>query len=131
MRAWLAMVVLSAHTATASPPTTASLQRAADASDPASAPAVQLDGSLDRYAAYAMANHPQLRADFDAWQMAVHRVAPAGSPDNPTVDFAVFVRSVETRVGPQQARVSLSQAFPWPTALSAQRGAAASDALAA
>ena len=38
--------------------------------------------------------------------------------------FGYFVRSVETRVGPQRARISLQQAFPWPTRLTAGSDAA-------
>jgi outer membrane protein TolC len=94
-------------------------------------PTPELDGQLDRYVAHALSDSPVIRAAFARWQASVHRIAPAGSLPDPTVGFGVFLRSVETRVGPQQARVSLQQAFPWPTALTASRGAAAGDALAA
>jgi outer membrane protein TolC len=42
--------------------------------------------------------------------------------------LAVFLRSVETRVGPQQARVSLQQSLPWPTELTGRHDAAVAQA---
>lgn len=84
-------------------------------------PASELDVSrgLPGYLAHALKHSPELRASFEQWQSSVHAISRARRLPEPTVGFGVFVRSVETRVGPQQARVSLQQSFPWPTKLSA------------
>ncbi len=86
------------------------------------------DGTLAAYVAYAMRHSPSLRASFDRWRAAVLHISRARRLPEPTLSFGYFLQSVETRVGPQQFRLSLSQAFPWPTKLSA--GADASSAMA-
>lgn len=90
-----------------------------------------LDGALERYVAVALEQSPEVRAAFHRWEAAVHRVARARTLPEPTVSFGAFVRSVETRVGPQQARISVQQAFPWPTKLTRGGEAASTDARAA
>lgn len=86
---------------------------------------------MDGYVARALDQSPAVRAAFLHWQAAVHRVARARTLPEPTLSFGAFVRSVETRVGPQQARISLQQAFPWPTKLTAGGKAATAEARAA
>jgi outer membrane protein TolC len=105
-----------------------SVEAAADARAVVSAP---LDGTVGGYVAAAIAANPSAEAAFYRWEAAVHRIARARSLPEPTLGFGVFLRSVETRVGPQQARLSLQQAFPWPTALMAGSDGASSDARAA
>lgn len=77
------------------------------------------DGSLSRYIAYALEQSPALRATYQEWKAAVHRIAQARRLPEPTVTYSYFVRRVETRVGPQRHKLGVSQAFPWPTQLSA------------
>lgn len=89
------------------------------------------DGSVNRYVAMALENSPQVQAAFHDWQSSVHRIARARTLPEPTLTFAAFVQSVETRVGPQQARISVKQAFPWPTKLTAGGKAATAEARAA
>lgn len=84
--------------------------------------------SLDRYVALAMQRNPELRASFDRWRASVQRISMAGKLPDPQVSFGYFIQSVETRVGPQRARISLQQSFPWPTKLTASAGAAAAGA---
>ncbi len=80
-------------------------------------PEVSLDGSLQRYVAYAMARSPELRADYERWRAAVASIAPARRLPDPMVSFGLYLRSVETRVGPQRFRAGLRQSVPWPTRL--------------
>ncbi len=87
---------------------------------------MDLDRGLPSYLAYAMAHSPDLRASFERWQASVYRISRARRLPEPTISFGYFVRSVETRVGPQRARIGLKQWFPWPTTLIA--GADASSA---
>ena len=91
----------------------------------------ELDGSLRGYVAYAMARSPELRASFERWKAATMRISRARRMPEPVIRYSYFVRSVETRVGPQQHRLSLMQSFPWPTALTAGADAASSQARAA
>lgn len=96
---------------------------------PASTPS--FDGSLASYLSYAYANSPALRARFEAWRAMTHRSAQERRLPEPTVTYAAFVRSVETRVGPQRHRIGASQWFPWPSKLGAGRDAADLEARAA
>ena len=90
-----------------------------------------LDGSLRSYVAHALARNPNLRASFERWRAATMRISRARRMPEPVVKYSYFVRSVETRVGPQQHKLSLMQSFPWPTALSAGADAASAKARAA
>ncbi len=89
---------------------------------------VAIDGSLAGYLAVALQENPELRASFERWEASVHRISKARRLPNPTLGFGIFIRSIETRVGPQQARLSLQQAFPWPTKLTAGADAASASA---
>jgi outer membrane protein TolC len=72
-----------------------------------------------------------VRAAFHRYEAAALRIASARSLPQPTLQFGVFVQSVETRVGPQQARLSVAQSFPWPSTLVANGKAADAAAQAA
>lgn len=86
------------------------------------------DGSLRQYTTHALQNNAELRAAYARWRAQVERIVVARRLPEPVVSFGVFVRSVETRVGPQLARVGVQQSFPWPSQLSA--GADAASAVA-
>ena len=90
-----------------------------------------LDGSLNSYLAFAVARSPELRASFERWKAATMRISRARRMPEPVIKYSYFIRSVETRVGPQNHRLSLMQSFPWPTALSAGADAASAAARAA
>lgn len=85
-----------------------------------------LDGSLDAYLAHALSSHPRLDAAAAAERAATLRAEAAGRLPDPTLGVGVFVQPVETRVGPQRARVSAQQRLPW--GRSAQRAAARATA---
>ena len=90
-----------------------------------------LDGRLSSYLAFALARSPELRASFERWRAATMRISRARRIPEPIIKYSYFVRAVETRVGPQNHKLSLMQSFPWPTALSAGADAASSKARAA
>lgn len=94
--------------------------------DPDATPS--FDGSLPPYLAYAFAHSPGLRASFEDWRAATHRPRQRRRLPEPTITYAGFVRSVETRVGPQRHRLGAMQWFPWPTKLTAGAEAASLDA---
>ncbi len=95
------------------------------------APLPSLDGSLADCVVRAQATHPEVRAAFAEWEAAQNRIARAGALPEPTLSLSLYLSPVETRAGPQQARVGLQQAVPWPTQLTAGAEAASERAQAA
>lgn len=87
-----------------------------------------LPPSLARYVAMAQEKSPELKASFDRWHGSISRISRARRLPAPQLSFGYFVRPVETRVGPQRARVGVSQSFPWPTQLTAGADAASERA---
>ncbi|NOY90030.1 MAG: TolC family protein [Deltaproteobacteria bacterium] len=92
------------------------------------APEVELDGSYESYVRYAMAKSPELRGDFERWRAATLRIRPARTLPEPVLTYGAFLRTPETRVGPQRQRVGLRQMFPWPTRLTHAASSAAHSA---
>lgn len=72
----------------------------------------------------ALQDNPTLMAYQKAFEAAWAKVPQAKSLADPDISIGAFVSPVETRVGPQQMRLSLSQVFPWFGVLKA-RGEAA------
>lgn len=81
------------------------------------------DGRLNSYVAFAMKNSPELRAAFETWRAEQFESSGPGALPNPTINFGYFVRSVETRTGPQRYKIGVSQVIPWPTKRSAREQA--------
>ncbi|GAB4327568.1 MAG: TolC family protein [Candidatus Zixiibacteriota bacterium] len=75
--------------------------------------------------------NPELKEAFYRWTAAVERISPAGALPDPNLNFGYFLENVETRVGPQEFRVGLSQMFPWFGTLKLKGDIAAYGALAA
>jgi len=93
----------------------------ADGSSPGE---LDVDGSLEAYVATALRQSPSLRASFERWRAAIARIPQARRLPEPTLTYGYFIRSVETRVGPQRHRLGVSMSFPWPTKLTAGADAA-------
>ncbi|MCG8424891.1 MAG: TolC family protein [Proteobacteria bacterium] len=106
-------------------------QSAADRRGPPDPGTAGFDGSLAGYVAHAVQHNPSLRAAFEDWRAAVHSIARARRLPEPTLGYGVFLRRIETRVGPQRQRFSLRQMVPWPGVLTAAADAAAGAAAAA
>ncbi len=89
---------------------------------------VTAQNELNRYLELAAENNPGLKAKFSDY-MAALEVAPQlkALPD-PQVAFAYFIMPVETRVGPQNAKISTSQMFPWFGTLKAKESIAVQSA---
>ena len=83
---------------------------------------------LDNYLITAAENNPGLKAKFNEY-MAALEVAPQVSalPD-PQFAFSYFIQPIETRVGPQKVKISVSQMFPWLGRLQANEDAATQKA---
>lgn len=80
---------------------------------------------LEAYLTEASQNNPGLQAQYTAFEASLERAAQVSGLSNPTLSFGYFIQPVETRVGPQRARFSLTQMFPWFGSLSAKGEAAA------
>jgi len=81
--------------------------------------------TLDDYFQIAAENNPGLQAKYKAYEAAMQKIPQVSSLPDPTFSFGYFISSVETRVGPQRARFSLTQMLPWFGTLKAQGDAAA------
>ncbi|MAY84337.1 MAG: transporter [Flavobacteriales bacterium] len=80
--------------------------------------------TLEDYFQTAAENNPGLLAKYKNFEAAMQRVTQVSTLPDPNLSFGYFISPVETRVGPQQARFSLTQMFPWFGTLSAQKDAA-------
>ncbi|MDF1560894.1 MAG: TolC family protein [Bacteroidales bacterium] len=81
--------------------------------------------TLDDYFEVAAQNNPGLQAKYLEYESALQKVPQVSTLADPALSFGYFISPVETRVGPQRARFSLTQMFPWFGTLKAQGDAAA------
>ena len=80
--------------------------------------------TLNDYLKIASENNPSLKASFTEFEASLTRVSQVNALPDPTLSFGVFVSPIETRVGAQRARVSISQMFPWFGTLKAKESVA-------
>ncbi len=76
-------------------------------------PAFDSTTTLDNYLVVAMKRNPGLRTAYNDWIADLKKSDYAGSLPDPMFNYGYFVQKVETRVGPQEQRFGLHQAFPW------------------
>ena len=69
--------------------------------------------SLEEYWQAAAENNPTLKAKFTQYLSALERVNQQSALPDPNLSFGYFISPVETRVGAQRFKLSLSQMFPW------------------
>lgn len=79
---------------------------------------------LDR----AATANPEVAAGRARWAAMHSQAAVVGRPPEPVVSGGVFVRPVETRVGPQRGRLGVMVPVPWPTKLEARASAMRAEA---
>jgi cobalt-zinc-cadmium efflux system outer membrane protein len=79
--------------------------------------------NLEDHFRQAAANNPGLQAQYKNFETALQRTAQVSSLPDPSLSFGYFISPVETRLGPQMARFSLKQMFPWFGTLKAQEKA--------
>lgn len=84
--------------------------------------------TLNDYLQIAAENNPDVQSAYHRYQASLQEVPIVGALDDPEFGFGYFVKPVETRVGAQEARVSLSQMLPWFGTLSQRRTVAAAEA---
>ena len=100
---------------------------------PPEAQGMQLDESatLADCLRFAEWNNPAIRAAAARWHAALERIPQVVSLPDPRVNFGYFLDEIETRTGPMDWRVGVSQPFPWFGTLDVAGQAAAADAEAA
>lgn len=69
--------------------------------------------TLDDYLMQAAENNPGLKASYLEFEAALQKSAQVKAIPDLALSFGYFVSPVETRVGPQRAKFSLVQMFPW------------------
>lgn len=79
--------------------------------------------SITDYQQEAAENNPELKAKYQQYLSALEESPIMGTLPDPEVSFSYFIKPIETRVGPQQGRISFSQMLPWFGALKDQRSA--------
>ncbi|UCF77862.1 MAG: TolC family protein [Candidatus Eiseniibacteriota bacterium] len=77
--------------------------------------------TVEDYLALAMERSPALRAAYNRWVAALRNSDHAGALPDPVFSYGYFLESIETRVGPQEQRFGLRQAFSWFGTLGAKR----------
>jgi outer membrane protein TolC len=61
----------------------------------------------------ALSQNPQIKAARNEWEAALKVVPQAKSLPDPVLSYSFFGQSIETRLGPQRNKFSLSQKFPF------------------
>lgn len=69
--------------------------------------------ALPEYQQTATINNPEVQAAYRTYQAAISRARQLGYLPDPRLEIGYFILPVETRVGEQQLRLALMQAFPW------------------
>lgn len=79
---------------------------------------------LEDYLKIAAENNAGLKGAYAEFEAAMQEAPQVKSLPDPTLTMSAFGRMVETRLGPQEARFSLMQMFPWFGTLAAREDAA-------
>ncbi len=69
---------------------------------------------LAGFVAWAVANNPLLQSYADRHTASTEVAAQVRGLPDPVLSYGIFTRSPETRVGPQENMVGLSQKVPFP-----------------
>lgn len=94
-------------------------------------PSLAQDASPDDYVRYALYHSPEVEAAYQRWRASAERLPQVSALPDPRLSVGFFLEEVQTRTGPQEARVGVSQAFPWPGQLQNREDAASRAAAAA
>ena len=69
--------------------------------------------TLEDYLQIAAESNPEIKAAYAEFEAALQEVPQVKSLPDPSLTMTAFGTMVETRLGPQEARFSLMQMFPW------------------
>ncbi|MBK5208851.1 MAG: TolC family protein [Flavobacteriaceae bacterium] len=79
--------------------------------------------TLDAYLQTAAENNPKLKSAYAQFEAAMQKAPQVSSLPDPTLTMSAFGQMVETRLGAQEAKFSLTQMFPWFGTLQAKEDA--------
>ncbi len=79
---------------------------------------------LNDYLMIAAEQNPALKAKYNQYLVALENVNQQGVLPDPNLSFGYFISPVETRLGAQQLKFSISQMFPWMGTLKTKEQAA-------
>ena len=85
---------------------------------------ISAQDDLGSYLKTAAENNPGLKARFNEYMAALEVAPQVKALPDPQLAFGYFIQPVETRVGPQQFKISLSQMLPWFGTLKARENSA-------
>ncbi|MCW0481898.1 TolC family protein [Gaoshiqia sediminis] len=85
---------------------------------------ISAQDELNRYLGITAENNPELKARFNEYMAALEVAPQVKALPDPQLAFGYFIQPVETRVGPQQFKLSASQMFPWFGTLKAKENVA-------
>ncbi len=86
------------------------------------------DEQLRLYIQQALERNPAVRQAFSRYRAAQQKMPQVSALPDPVLTLTQYLRTPETRVGPQWTMVSLSQKFPWFGKLSDREKIAAKEA---
>jgi len=69
--------------------------------------------TLDDQVRWATFHNPAVRAATQRWRAALERLPQSADLPDPRLSLGWFVQEVETRTGPMDWRLGISQSFPW------------------
>ncbi|USN99089.1 MAG: TolC family protein [Phycisphaeraceae bacterium] len=95
-----------------------------EAGDDVAVPELSASSTPDDYVRYALYHSPAVEAAYQKWVAAAERVPQLRALPDPRLNVGFFADEVETRTGPQKARLGVSQSFPWPGLLARREDAA-------
>ncbi|MGM0547211.1 MAG: TolC family protein [Bacteroidota bacterium] len=91
------------------------------------APRQDVDPQLEEYLQLAVEQNPELRSAYHDYLASLESIPQAGALPDPEVSFGYFISPIETRLGPQNARFSVGQMFPWFGTLGARKAVKSSE----
>ena len=84
--------------------------------------------TLEEVLREALSSNPELAAQFERVKASQKIGIQVGTLPDPKLTYTEFVSRVQTRTGPQERAVSLTQAFPWPGKLTLRESIADENA---
>ena len=85
--------------------------------------------TINDYIEYALANNPAIRSAQQKWLAATKIPGQVSTLPDPQLMYTYFIEEVQTRLGPQENKLMLSQKFPTFGKLSLRGQIASKDAL--
>lgn len=84
--------------------------------------------SLSVYIDYGIKNNPKVLTAFNNYKSSYEQIDIVKSLPDPNISAGFFISPIETKQGPQLAKISISEMFPWFETLSAKEKQAAAFA---